>query len=51
LRSGKPETLPPERRLPFSLRRIALAIGEVCANRSSLGYTLATGFILGAFIG
>jgi DHA1 family bicyclomycin/chloramphenicol resistance-like MFS transporter len=47
----QPETLPPERRLPFSLKRIVLAIGEVCANRSSLGYTLATGLILGAFIG
>ena len=47
----QPETLPAERRLPFSCKRIIAAIGEVFGNRSAFGYTLASGLILGAFIG
>ncbi len=47
----QPETLPPERRIPFSLTRIARNIREVCAIRVSLGYTLAAGFVFGAFFG
>ena len=47
----QPETLAPNRRLPFSLVRMALAIREIFANRIAFGYTLATGLISGAFIG
>jgi DHA1 family bicyclomycin/chloramphenicol resistance-like MFS transporter len=45
------ETLTPEQRTPFSLRRIALAVGEVCRNRCTLGYTIAAGLVFGAFLG
>jgi len=45
------ETLTPERRVPFSLPRIAGAVREVCSNRVALGYTIATGFVFGAFLG
>ncbi|MBF0278528.1 MAG: multidrug effflux MFS transporter [SAR324 cluster bacterium] len=47
----QPETLVPDKRLKFSLKRIANAIREVCTNRISLGYTLATAMIHGPFIG
>jgi DHA1 family bicyclomycin/chloramphenicol resistance-like MFS transporter len=45
------ETLPPERRLPFSATRIWQAIAETCCNRIALGYTIVAGFIFGAFVG
>jgi len=45
------ETLPPERRLPFSAAKMALAVREVCVNRVALGYTVAAGLIFGAFLG
>jgi MFS transporter, DHA1 family, multidrug resistance protein len=47
----QPETLPPERRLTFSLNRIGLAIAETCRNRTALGYTLVAGMIFGALVG
>ncbi len=47
----QPETLAPERRASLSLGRIGRAIREVCLNRVAFGYTLAAGFIFGAFIG
>jgi DHA1 family bicyclomycin/chloramphenicol resistance-like MFS transporter len=47
----QPETLAPNRRIRFSLKRVAMAIGEICHNRIALGYTIAIGFIFGAFIG
>ena len=47
----QPETLPLARRRPFRLQTIASAAGEVCRNRQSLGYTLVSGCILGAFLG
>ena len=47
----QPETLAPERRIPYSLRRIGRAIREVCLNRIAFGYTLAAGLISGAFVG
>jgi DHA1 family bicyclomycin/chloramphenicol resistance-like MFS transporter len=47
----QPETLVPNRRIPFSLKRIARAVREVCANRIAFGYTLALGFVTGAFVG
>ena len=46
-----PETLAPENRAPFSLKRIISATTEILKNRTSLGYTLAAGLISGAFIG
>jgi MFS transporter, DHA1 family, multidrug resistance protein len=47
----QPETLAPDRRVPFSLKRIASAIREVFINRTSLGYTVASGLIFGALFG
>ena len=47
----QPETLTPERRRPFSLKRIGLAIREILGNRISFGYTLAAGLVFGAFLG
>jgi MFS transporter, DHA1 family, multidrug resistance protein len=46
----QPETLPPERRSPLSVRRVARAAAEVFRNPITLGYTLATGCVFGAFI-
>ncbi|GAB4441981.1 MAG: multidrug effflux MFS transporter [Anaerolineae bacterium] len=45
------ETLPIERRIPFSPGRIGRAIGEIVGNRIALGYTLAAGLVFGAFLG
>jgi DHA1 family bicyclomycin/chloramphenicol resistance-like MFS transporter len=47
----QPETLPPERRLEFSLTRIGQAVAETCRNRVALGYTIIAGMIFGAFVG
>lgn len=47
----QPETLPRERRAPFSFVRIGRAIVETCTNRVAFGYTLAAGFMFGAFVG
>jgi len=47
----QPETLTPDRRKPFSPRRIGLAVVETCTNRIAFGYTIAAGLIFGAFIG
>jgi DHA1 family bicyclomycin/chloramphenicol resistance-like MFS transporter len=44
------ETLPVTRRVRFSLRTILRAAGEALTNRVTMGYTLATGFVFGAFI-
>ena len=45
------ETLPPVRRMPFSLARMAGATREVVTNRKSIGYTIASGYVFGAFLG
>ena len=47
----QPETLPHERRMPFSLRRIGAAVNEVLHTRIALGYTIAAGLLSGAFLG
>jgi DHA1 family bicyclomycin/chloramphenicol resistance-like MFS transporter len=47
----QPETLPRERRAEFRLGPVMNAMAEVCNTRSALGYTLATGFVFGAFVG
>lgn len=46
----QPETLPRERRRPFSLRSIGHGVSETFRSRITLGYMLATGAIFGAFI-
>jgi DHA1 family bicyclomycin/chloramphenicol resistance-like MFS transporter len=45
------ETLPKSRRIPFSLGRMAAAAREVVTNRLSIGYTVASGYVFGAFLG
>jgi DHA1 family bicyclomycin/chloramphenicol resistance-like MFS transporter len=45
------ETLPRDRRMPFSLGRMAAATREVVTNRKSIGYTIASGYVFGAFLG
>lgn len=45
------ETLPLERRRPFSLARILRAVIETVRHRVALGYMTATGLVFGAFIG
>jgi MFS transporter, DHA1 family, multidrug resistance protein len=46
----QPETLSPERRLPFSPSVLWEAFREVVSNRVTLGYTLASGCIFGSFV-
>ncbi|MFL7892380.1 MAG: multidrug effflux MFS transporter [Anaerolineales bacterium] len=46
-----PETLVPEKRTPFKLRKIFQAIVEILKNRISLGYTITAGLISGVFLG
>lgn len=47
----QPETLLKERRKPLSADRLRHAVREVFRSRSSMGYTIATGFVFGSFIG
>ena len=46
----QPETLPVERRRPFTARFIGGAALEVLRIRPALGYTLATGFVFAPFV-
>jgi len=46
----QPETLPRARRVRFSARTIARAAGEAFSSRVTFGYTLANGFVFGAFM-
>jgi DHA1 family bicyclomycin/chloramphenicol resistance-like MFS transporter len=46
-----PETLAPEHRAPFSLRRIVQATREILSNRTAVGYTVSAGLVSGAFLG
>ena len=46
----QPETLPAERRRPFSPRAIGWAVVEVLRIRAALGYTLATGCVFAPFV-
>ena len=45
------ETLVPKKRSIFSLTKVGLAVISVVKNPVALGYTLASGFVFGAFIG
>lgn len=47
----QPETLPRNKRIPLSGRRILTAIGEILRSRMALGFTITAGLISGAFIG
>lgn len=46
----QPETLPPERRRPFSAKLLATAVLECVRSRATLCYTTAIGLVFGAFI-
>ena len=46
----QPETLPADRRRPFSAGAIGRAVGEILGIRAALGYTLATGFVFAPFV-
>jgi DHA1 family bicyclomycin/chloramphenicol resistance-like MFS transporter len=46
-----PETLVPENRSPFKLRKIFQAIVDILKIRTSLGYTITAGLISGVFLG
>ena len=46
----QPETLPADRRRPFSPRAIGRAVGEIVRIRSAVGYTFATGFVFAPFV-
>jgi MFS transporter, DHA1 family, multidrug resistance protein len=45
------ETLSSSRRIPFSLGRMTSAMRDVVTNRQSIGYTVASGYVFGAFLG
>jgi MFS transporter, DHA1 family, multidrug resistance protein len=45
----QPETLPQEKRLAFSAAKLLDSAGQVISNPAALGYTIAVGFIFGAF--
>lgn len=47
----QPETLAPERRIPFQIGQIMAAFQEVFRNRLALGYTVMSGLTSGAFVG
>lgn len=51
LAARQPETLTPDMRRPFSISGIMAAIIEICRDRVVMGYTIATGFVFGAFLG
>jgi len=44
------ETLPAGRRIPFSLPGLGAAARAVLTNRIAVGYTIASGFVFGAFL-
>ena len=47
----QPETLSPDRLIPFSLVAIGRAIREAVINRMVFGYTVTMGLVHGAFLG
>lgn len=46
-----PETLPPDKRRPFTFRQFWLGLREVVSHRVSMTYTAITGMVFGAFLG
>jgi len=51
LASRQPETLPPERRRPFTLVSVLAAFFEVLRNGPAMAFTLVAGCTFGAFMG
>ena len=47
----QPETLVPADRLRFTMKKASLVLREIYATRAALGFTIAAGFIFGAFQG
>ncbi len=47
----QPETLEVEKRRQFSTRQMWQAFCEVCRNRITIGYTMVTSLVFGAFVG
>jgi len=47
----QPETLAPENRAPFTIRRISNTTQAIMKNRLAFGYTVTAGLVSGAFIG
>jgi DHA1 family bicyclomycin/chloramphenicol resistance-like MFS transporter len=47
----QPESLPVERREPFSLARILVAVGSVFRHRAAIGFTVTAGLSSSAFVG
>jgi DHA1 family bicyclomycin/chloramphenicol resistance-like MFS transporter len=45
------ETLPPARRIPFSVARLAAAVRQAVTTRTTVCYTVASGLVFGAFLG
>ena len=45
------ETLPPARRIPFSVPRLAAAVRQAVTTRTTVCYTIASGLVFGAFLG
>ncbi len=47
----QPETLPLDRRIPFSPERVVSGFREVLTTRTALGYAITAGLVFGGFIG
>ena len=47
----QPETLPTNRRIPWSVRKLASSMAKAMRTRTASGYALAAGIIFGGFIG
>ncbi|MEZ4817773.1 MAG: multidrug effflux MFS transporter [Flavobacteriaceae bacterium] len=46
----QPETLLPEKRIPFTRKRFLQALKEVIKTKSTIGFTLIQGLVMGAFL-
>lgn len=46
-----PETLPPEKRIPFEMANILYGVKEILGNRTTLIYLFCAGLIFGSFMG
>ncbi len=44
------ETLPVDRRTPFTIARLGISLKEIATSRVALGYTIASGFVFAAFM-
>ena len=46
----QPETLPPEKRVPFSVKQISTSVKEVFRNKAAVKYTIAEGLTFAAVL-